>query len=124
MDGAMSVLSILILYGWPFLVGIGCYVGSTTTKIKSGLSGLLKGSVCLLLAISLSWLATAFSETWVMPQANSLECMVGLDSCTMVLLDLGDWIETWNFILLEICAVLVAVNLVMKQVKHLTKTVS
>ena len=122
MDGVMSLIVIIILYGWPLLIGLGCFIGTPSVKIKSGMLGVLKGYICLLIAISFSWLATVFIEESVIPHAHSLECLNRLESCNMELLSLGEWIEQWNFVLLEVCAVLASVVWGMKQVKHLTRT--
>ena len=122
MDGPMSLLILLTLYGWPLFIGLGCYIGSSSAKVKAGLLGVLKGYICLLVAISLSWLATMFIEGFVTPHAHSTDCLNRLGSCNMGLLSLGEWIEEWNFVLLEVSAVSVAILLGIKQVKHLTRT--
>ncbi|MCP4595327.1 hypothetical protein [Neptuniibacter sp.] len=118
----MPVSILLCLYGWPFLVGLGCYLGIASAKVRSGFLGLLKSYFCLLVAISLSWLATLFIEVWVIPHSISAECVSRLDSCNITLLEFGDWLETWNFIVLEISAVMASIVLAVKQVKNLTKT--
>ena len=51
-----------------------------------------------------------------------LGCLIRLDSCYIELLSLGEWIEKWDFVLLEVCTVIVAVFWGIKPIKHLTRT--
>ncbi|MBN0989488.1 hypothetical protein [Amphritea pacifica] len=109
------------LYAWPLLIGIGCFLFSSHWRVKSFSLGILKGFVCLLVAVVLSWLCNLYLEQWVVPYSTSTECIEASPSCSQWILRFGEWLDDWSFIILEILAVIGAVFIAMRQVTAFNK---
>jgi len=97
------------MYGWPIFVGFLCFVVANQSKGKAALLGAFIGSGCLLGAVVFSRLSILAIETWIIPVSYSRECSGEHTDCPTWLLETGEVILEWQFLVLEGVAVLVAV---------------
>lgn len=117
MDYVVPVLIIGLMYGWPILVGFLCLVIANKSKPKAALVGTLIGAGCLLAAVGLSFFSILAVETWIAPVSNSRECIGGFSDCPTWLLQAGEVILDWQFLALEVVAILVAVWLSLRRLR-------
>ncbi len=108
-DEAVPILVVGLMYGWPILIGILCFMRADTSKTKEALVGALVGAGCLLAAVVSSLVISLALENWLVPVSNSPECIGGLSDCPAWLLQIGELINDWQFIVLEGAALIVAV---------------
>nr|BBJ03362.1 hypothetical protein YBY_12100 [Marinobacter nauticus] len=120
-DEVVPILIIGLMYGWPILVGVLCFIRADILKGKAALGGILIGAGCLLAAVVTSLLIVLAIESWVVPVSNSPECIGGLPSCPTWLLQIAEIIDDWHFLVLEVAAIVVAVWLSLRRLRPFNK---
>jgi len=112
---------IIMLYGWPILIGVGCFIVSSRQKVLSFIFGTLKACLCMFVAALLSGVMHFGLESWLVTYSNRIQCIERTPECDLWVLYLGDWLTDWQFIVLVVLAFICAVILAVKQTKAFKK---
>ena len=120
-DEIVPILIVGLMYGWPILIGALCFIRADSSKGKAALGGTLIGAGCLLAAVVGSLLIVLAIESWIVPISNSPKCIGGFPECPAWLLQIGELINDWQFLVLDGAAIIVAVWLSLRRIRPFNK---